>query len=284
MTKELVIFIKETELSVFFKDGDKYTNQKIKGESFLKYSQLDESLEEIAAYLKQVLPCEDYSEYNIVLFVSLLQEINPDNITTIFQGGSIRYLALELVQAYQHVLKVEYGEKENNLEEELKKRTEEIVQLKQRIKGSNQQFKNLHEKRKQDQKTITQLGVKAKKFDENELLRKTATRMIVTVDKKIEETFGFYIPRAVELKHYNRARIKKGSILLFVYDNYENKNVQNSPMDGFLYWLGPNQAGKNTIDKFKLENDTQIVLAVISSSPNELDSDIIKFAKAELKK
>ena len=121
MNKELTIFVKDAELSVFFRDGEKYTNQKIKGESFLKYTQLDESLDDIATYLKQVLPCEDYSKYNIVLFASLLQEVNTKNIARIFHGGNIHFLALELVQAYQHVLKVEYGEKEKQLAEDFEK-------------------------------------------------------------------------------------------------------------------------------------------------------------------
>ena len=291
MHKELVLFIKEAELSVFVREGEEYKNQKINGETFFTCSDLVECLGIAAGYLKNILRFDTYKEFRIVLFEESAESFDKEAIRKIFDDVQITYLSLNIVEAYKRVLKIEYGDRENKLTEEKELLEGSLSKLNEKFNELTLAIESYKLQQDVDKKEIARLSIKAKKYEEYLLSKNEPARTIlyIPIPEPVvnvpfvswarEEFEEKVILPTLQIKKISGTKVTKKTRLAILKRHYQTENIL-AKNDGYVYWLGAEKTGDISFDTFKHRSANGLIaLAVISNTQNEQLSKIIEFVE-----
>jgi len=263
MTKELIIFLTEEDVSVFEKEESGYENFPIKGEELYAYS----DIEEIADYLKGANNISDFAGFELLFFVENKIDFSLKKYNEIFSGASVMLFPMELLKEYFEIVSVRNEALVKKLQDKNKQLTEKIKRMKE----------DCEEKEK-----------KLLVMNEDETLEKMKNSMYMTLVLYEKNKLPQNYRRAeIKISYSNGEVIKKGYFLgsiVISTKSGEYKYIRlYARAFGNLYWLTNNYSDRIPIKDLLIDDEEFIVPAVIVERKGESVNELANFAKLKIK-
>lgn len=297
MQNELILFIDQSEISIFKKDSDVYKNVKVKGEELFQYENLNDSLIFLEEYLKNVIGFQSYDEYSFFIFSKNEIKINQKEIQSVFKTKKIIFLSFDVIKAYQDVLNAQYGEKAKELEKKLDKQLDEKEKVKNILSDIKNDYETLKELLQEKEKKNKELDKKAKLWDNYLIEKSKIKREVIYLNdaKPGKYTLNVSNVKKITLLKQNGEHVKANQKIATGFEKIENEMasafafalnslghnrdevaIWKSSKDGYIYWLASNNGSVIPIEDFQIKDKKgNIALAVISDSPDDKIEDIL---------